>query len=43
MRAGVVEQRDLVRVAAECVLRAVRDDQRQFLAAALVLGETDDG
>ena len=37
MRAGVVEQRDFVVVAAERILRAIGDQQRQLLALALLL------
>ena len=40
MRAGVVEQRDLVVVAAERVLRAIGDEQRQLLALALLLARS---
>ena len=35
----VVEQRDLVVVAAQRVLRAIGDQQRQLLALALFLGQ----
>jgi hypothetical protein len=38
MRAGVVEQRDLVVIPAERVLRAIGDDQRELLSAPLLLG-----